>query len=92
MAPQAGRLSGLYVQPVVLSLQDMMAYISSRFRAVGDYLCFSLPAPVVVQNFCLPQSHKLRTAQVFAVLCHSFLSLSSLKRREAHVIAPQLQT
>lgn len=40
MAPQALLLSGLYVQPVVLSLQDMMAYISPRFWAVGHYLCF----------------------------------------------------
>lgn len=88
MAPQAPRLSGLYVQPVVLSLPDMMAYISSRFP-VGDYLSFCLPVSIVVQNFCLPQSHKSHTPQVFAVLSHGFLSLSSLKGREAH--APQLQ-
>lgn len=42
MAPQAPCLAGLYVQPVVLSLQDMMAYISSHFPAVGDHLCFCL--------------------------------------------------
>lgn len=42
MAPQALCLAGLYVQPVVLSLQDMMAYISSQFPAVGDHLCFCL--------------------------------------------------
>lgn len=42
MASQAACLSGLYVLPVVLSLQDMMASIRSHFQAVGDHLCFCL--------------------------------------------------
>lgn len=101
MAPQAPRHPLLYVQPVGLSLREMMAYISSRFRAVGDYLCsFSLFVAHssgicrALSQLPVPQQPKGKKSTCYytpapdVIAQKTFLFINDRKRGSGHFIWP----